>query len=100
MNDLVLYVLCGFLGGLVRCSVGVIKSAKSRKGFSSPYAIVTLLGSGVIGAFVALTLFSDYKMALLAGYCGMDILENAMKLLVPQAPAHRSSQDASVSEKA
>jgi hypothetical protein len=67
----------GFLGGIVRALVGIIKYKKThtRFVFLPGRFLFTLIASGVIGVFVALLIANDYRIALLAGYAGTDLIE-------------------------
>ena len=81
MSELLISIACGCLGGTVRGIIGAYKSMSGAGLFSAPYLASTVLVSGAIGGFAAAVLFSDYKIALLAGYAGLDVLENAVRIL-------------------
>ena len=83
MIQLSILIGCGFTGGLVRGAIGIAKN--NLQAFSLHYFVVTLFISSFVGAFAAAVLFSDCRMALLAGYAGTDIFENTMKLMRTQA---------------
>lgn len=82
MNELVINAFYGLLGGLIRGIVGYYKAyrSKSKKTFKPTYFLITILGSALIGAFVAFTLVNDYRISILVGYAGIDILENIVKI--------------------
>ena len=70
----------GFLGGVVRALVGLMKSNAYRKKFEPKYLLFTLVSSGIIGmATGLLVLPADYRVVLLAGYAGTDLLEGLYK---------------------
>ncbi len=85
MNELLIHALYGFLGGLIRGLVGFYKAKRSKKKtFKASYFGLTVVVSGLIGAFVAFTLINDYRISILAGYVGIDILENLVKIYKKQ----------------
>jgi fluoride ion exporter CrcB/FEX len=67
----------GFLGGAVRVLVGLCKNKvfSGKKKFNSGKFWFTIITSGVIGLFCALLLVEDYRIILLAGYAGTDLLQ-------------------------
>ena len=83
MNPLFIFA-AGFLGGLVRGLVGIVKQMKSsptkKKKLHKDYMLVTLLSSGGIGLLVGLFIIEDLGFAFLAGYAGTDFLENLFKI--------------------
>ena len=81
MNELIISIGCGSLGGAVRGIVGVVKSRQLCQRISARQLVLSVIAAGIIGGFAAAVLFSDYKVALLAGYAGLDLLENMAKML-------------------
>ncbi len=79
MNLLLESILFGFFGGIVRILVGILKLKHSRE-FKWPRVIITLVVSGIIGAFAALFVSTDYRLMLLAGYAGTDFIEGLYKI--------------------
>jgi len=43
------------------------------------YLFITILGAGIIGAFVSLMVSTSYVIPLIAGYAGIDIVESVVK---------------------
>lgn len=82
MNILLIHAAYGFLGGLARGLLGFYKSYRTVKKirFKPYYLLITLLLSALIGAFVAVLLITDYRVSILAGYVGIDLLENILKI--------------------
>ncbi len=80
MNLLLESVLFGFFGGIVRILVGILKLKHSAE-FRWPRVIITLVVSGIIGAFAALFVSTDYRLMLLAGYAGTDFIEGIYKIV-------------------
>ncbi|MEM4260318.1 MAG: hypothetical protein QXG00_03705 [Candidatus Woesearchaeota archaeon] len=71
----------GFLGGIVRAIVGILKYRKTHVKFVflPGRFLFTIIASGIIGVFVALLIANDYRIALLSGYAGTDIIEGIYK---------------------
>ena len=74
--------LFGFIGGLARACVGMLKYKLNPKikGFKWQAIIFTLIASGVIGLFAGLFFPNDLKLSLLAGYAGTDFIEGLYKI--------------------
>jgi len=72
--------LFGLIGGIVRGVVGIVKSQRSKKKFNAGYFIFTIICSGVIGLFAGMLISADYKLTMLAGYAGIDLIESIYKL--------------------
>jgi len=80
MNLLIQSALFGLIGGIVRGVVGIVKSQKSKKKFNLAYFAFTIVCSGIIGVFAGLLVSADYKLTMLAGYAGMDLIESIYKI--------------------
>jgi fluoride ion exporter CrcB/FEX len=75
-------MLCGLfggLGGITRAAMGLWKSLSHKRKILWQYWIMTVLISLVIGIFLGFLMSPDYKVSLLAGYAGTDILEGIVK---------------------
>ncbi len=73
------FAIFGLIGGLARSLVGLMKAISLRKRIIWSYWLITVLASCVVG-FVLGTIFNyDYKICVLAGYAGTDLLENIYK---------------------
>ncbi|MBI4154170.1 hypothetical protein HY501_02445 [Candidatus Woesearchaeota archaeon] len=81
-SELVMSGLAGLIGGLARASVGLLKSLSKRKKFNPWYFSLTLILSAIIGLFLGIINMGDFRISLLAGYAGTDLLEGAYKLSV------------------
>lgn len=79
-NYLINSAFFGLLGGIVRGVVGIFKSQKSKKKFNMSYFLFTITCSGIIGMFTGLLVSADYRITMLAGYAGIDLLENIYRL--------------------
>ncbi len=78
-ETIMLPALLGGLGGLTRGFIGLLKALSLRRRILWRYYVITVLVSVVIGTFVGLIFNFDYRLSLLAGYAGTDILEGIYK---------------------
>ncbi len=69
----------GALGGLTRGIVGLLKALSLRRRIIWNYWLITVVIATIIGAFVGVVFDFDYRLSLLAGYAGSDILEGIYK---------------------
>ncbi len=74
--------LFGFIGGLTRAFVGILKyRLPKKKGKFKPIELAfTIIASGIIGLFCGLLVATDFKLSLLAGYAGTDLIEGIYKI--------------------
>ncbi len=79
MNELLLPALLGGIGGLTRGFVGLMKAMSLRRKILWGYYAITVLVALVIGIFTGIIFNFDYRLSLLAGYAGTDILEGIYK---------------------
>jgi len=75
--NLYLLALFGLFGGMIRAIVGMLKhKVFSAKGRFKPWRLITsLVASSLIGLFCALMIVEDYRIVLLAGYAGTDLIQ-------------------------
>ncbi len=80
--ELYLLAVFGIFGGLVRALVGLFKHKvfTGKEKFKTGKFVFTLVVSGIIGLFCALLLIDDYRIALLAGYAGTDLIQGIYKI--------------------
>ena len=83
-NNLVLPAMLGGIGGLTRGLIGLMKALALRRRIIWTYFGVTIFVALVIGVFVGLIFNFDWRLALLAGYAGTDILEGVYKSFAVQ----------------
>jgi fluoride ion exporter CrcB/FEX len=76
--------LLGGLGGLTRGVVGLLKALSLRRKILWGYYAITVFVALIIGAFTGLIFNYDYRLSLLAGYAGTDILEGIYKSFAVQ----------------
>lgn len=79
MTETLSYAIFGLIGGMTRSLVGLMKAISMKKRIIWRYWLVTLIASCAIG-FTLGTIFNyDYRICVLAGYAGTDLLENIYK---------------------
>ena len=79
--------LAGGLGGLVRALVGITKGKEFNPDtfkFQWKYFGFSIVVSIIVGQMAGLIMNSDWRMSLLAGYAGADLLESLYKLRFAQ----------------
>jgi di/tricarboxylate transporter len=79
VNEIAVAGLLGGVGGLVRGLVGIFKAMRQKEKFNFKYCILTIVIAIIIGAFTGIIVSKDYRVNLLAGYAGIDILEGLYK---------------------
>jgi fluoride ion exporter CrcB/FEX len=79
---LIEYALLGALGGLARSCVGLLKALRNNVEIDWAHTTVTIIASAIIGSTAGLIFNSDYKISLIAGYIGTDLLENIAKIFL------------------
>ena len=78
-QQIVLPALLGGVGGLTRGFIGLLKALSLRRKILWGYYSITVLVAFVIGVFTGLIFNFDYRLSLLAGYAGSDIIEGIYK---------------------
>lgn len=78
-TNLFLPALLGGIGGLTRGFIGLLKALSLRRRILWGYYVITVLVALVIGIFIGIIFNFDYRLSLLAGYAGTDILEGIYK---------------------
>ncbi len=76
---LVLPALLGGVGGLTRGFIGLLKALSLKRKILWGYYAITVVIALTIGIFTGLIFNFDYRLSLLAGYAGTDILEGIYK---------------------
>ena len=79
INELGLPALLGGVGGITRGFIGLLKALSLKRKILWNYYIITVLIAVVIGVFVGIIFNYDWRLSLLAGYAGTDILEGIYK---------------------
>lgn len=91
MDPNVLAGLAGGIGGLTRGVVGILKAIALKRRIIWKYYAITVAVSIIVGVFTGLVFNFDWRLSLLAGYAGTDIIEGlyksfkAEKVYVPQS---------------
>jgi len=78
-KEVIYPALLGGAGGLTRGIVGLLKALSMRRRILWNYYLITVIVAAIIGGFVGMVFNFDYRLALLAGYAGTDILEGIYK---------------------
>lgn len=76
--------LLGGVGGAVRGFIGLLKALSLRRRILWVYFSITIVVAIVIGFFIGIIFNFDYRLSLLAGYAGTDILEGIYKSFAVQ----------------
>ncbi len=84
MNEMLLAAILGGVGGLTRGFVGLLKALSLRRRILWGYYVITVVIALIIGIFTGLIFNFDYRLSLLAGYAGTDILEGIYKSFAVQ----------------
>ncbi len=84
MDPTVIAGILGGLGGLTRGVVGLLKALSLRRKIIWTYYGITVLIAIIIGMFAGIIFNFDYRLSLLAGYAGTDILEGIYKSFAVQ----------------
>lgn len=84
MNEIFLAALLGGVGGLTRGVVGLLKALSLRRRILWLYYVITVFIAIIIGIFTGIIFNFDYRLSLLAGYAGTDILEGIYKSFAVQ----------------
>lgn len=90
MQTLLIPILFGVLGGLVRALVGIAKyveknktdppTAEAGKRIRFGYFAFSLLVAAILGGLAGAFISYDWKIAVLVGYAGTDFFEGLFKL--------------------
>lgn len=78
-QQVVLPALLGGVGGLTRGVIGLLKALSLRRRILWGYYLITVAIAAIIGLFTGMIFNFDYRLSLLAGYAGTDILEGIYK---------------------
>lgn len=84
VNDIIIAASLGGLGGLTRGVVGLLKALSLKRRILWGYYIITVIIAVIIGSFVGIVFDFDFRLSLLAGYAGTDILEGIYKSFAVQ----------------
>jgi len=79
MDIILISGLLGGIGGLTRGFIGLLKALSLRRRILWSYYFITVIVATVIGVFTGIIFSFDYRLSLLAGYAGTDILEGIYK---------------------
>ncbi len=84
MEKYLIYILAGFMGGIIRGLVGLVKNKTIEKAdhFKLSYFVITILISGIVGAAAGILADTEWQISFLAGYAGTDFIENLYKIKI------------------
>jgi uncharacterized membrane protein YeaQ/YmgE (transglycosylase-associated protein family) len=82
MEKYLIYILAGFLGGIIRGLVGFVKNKTIEKTdhFKPSYFVITILIAGIVGAAAGALADTEWQISFLAGYAGTDFIESLYKI--------------------
>ncbi len=83
-NTLILPAILGGIGGLTRGLIGLMKALALKRKILWNYYAITIAVALVIGVFIGMIFNFDWRLSLLAGYAGTDILESIYKSFAVQ----------------
>ena len=86
MEKYLIYLLAGFIGGIVRGLVGFVKNKTIEKvnHFKPQYFLITILISGIVGVAASILADTEWQISFLAGYAGTDFIESLYKIKLGQ----------------
>jgi hypothetical protein len=79
MNIIISAAILGGIGGLTRGIVGLLKAMSKKEKLIFNYWLITIIAAVIVGVFVGVLFDYDYRLSLLAGYAGTDVLESIYK---------------------
>ncbi len=79
MNEVLLSGALGLAGGIIRGFVGMFKAMAVKRKIYWNYWGLTAIVSGLIGILLGVVFNFDYRLSILAGYAGTDVLEGVYK---------------------
>lgn len=80
MTDTIIYAsLFGLIGGSVRVIIGVLKALALNRKVLWGYWIIAIILGGLVGLVTGSIFSFDYRLSVLSGYAGTDILEAVYK---------------------
>ncbi len=83
MDQILLSILFGILGGFVRALVGIVKyfeKNKQNQKVRLVYLGFSLFVAAVVGGIAGAIANHDWRLAIIAGYAGTDFLEGLYKI--------------------
>jgi len=84
LTTLLLPALLGGVGGVTRGLIGLLKALSLKRKIIWGYYLITVAVALIIGVFVGVIFNFDYRLSLLAGYAGTDIIEGVYKSFAVQ----------------
>ena len=83
LSTIVLFAFPGMVGGLVRGVIGIGKHVvKNKEPFEIGKLLFSLATAMLAGAFAALITGGDWRISLLAGHAGSDLIDSFRSSLI------------------
>jgi len=83
-TNLILPAILGGVGGLTRGLIGLMKALALKRKIIWTYYGITIFIAVIIGIFIGMIFNFDWRLSLLAGYAGTDIIESIYKSFAVQ----------------
>ena len=83
-NEALISGLLGCLGGIARSITGLIKAKITKRRIFWKYWLVTTAIAGIVGTSMGILLGFDWRLSILAGYAGIDLIEGIYKIFKGQ----------------
>jgi hypothetical protein len=82
VSRIILILLAGALGGVLRGVLGIAKELVTKKDATVnwPWFWVSVAIAAILGVITATFFLDDLRIALIGGYAGSDFLEGLMKI--------------------
>ena len=95
MNEMLLAMVLGGIGGLARSGIGLLKVIAAERDIFWRYFWITTIIAVIIGIFAG-TIFSfNPGVCVLSGYAGTDVLDGVYKIFAAQKVIAVPKQDKS-----
>lgn len=84
MSRVILILLVGALGGILRGVLGIAKSLVTKKNLEINWAwfFASVLIAAILGMITASFFLDDTRLALIGGYAGSDFLEGLINIFL------------------
>lgn len=84
MSKVIIILLAGAVGGLLRGVLGIAKSLVTKKNLEINWTwfFVSVFIAAILGMITASFFLNDARLALIGGYAGSDFLEGLMNIFL------------------
>ena len=82
MEKYLIYLLSGFVGGIIRGLMGFVKNKTIEKAnhFKPEYFLITIAISGIVGAVAGILADTEWQGSLFAGYAGTPFFSKPLQI--------------------